>query len=132
MATGDQDYSSGMTTTDNTFFQVGRVVFGDPPVYPWSGNATITTSSVTMAQEEKETMRSERALYEVYIVDPKTDDILMRGELFIAKSEEGAEYKALRKINYGGDLEDLDIEAINIMALRDKPKVQQVEVVEKA
>lgn len=98
----------------------------DGILYCWDNRRGIwTTTEPICVGDEKD--KQTRKLYEVFVVDPETEEYWSR--LVIAKSYAGAQHKALKELGLGGDYDDYDIVAHEAMTLRKRKGAQGVKIV---
>lgn len=78
-----------------------------------------------LSKGEKKNMRK---LYEVYVIDPEDDSILVR-EVLVARDKESAKLKVVQRVVFPRDLDEFDFIVVALGDVRAKKEVQEVKVV---
>lgn len=103
------------------------VHFGKPDIHGALGRLY----SKSAERKEKPMARDTcRALYQVHVVDPETDEVFNAGT-FIAKSSTSAKYKALKSLGekITKEIDDYDFAVQELCCVREKKEVQEVKIV---
>lgn len=79
--------------------------------------------------ERPEEVKAMRGLYQVWVVDPESDVIMLNGKPVVAKSEQSARIKAVRLAGPDIDPDEVDIIVVRLGDVRAKREVQEVKVI---
>jgi len=124
--------SGGVSSTSGIHSVGNETVWANSGTFP-SGDTWYLSSDGgayldTRRDNEKE--RSKRMLYEVFIVDPETEEIWCF--LVVASGQSAAERKALLRFATGdmdGEADDYDFITRSVGAVRKQKEVQEVKIV---